>query len=63
MNHAFLIQAHNQPQLLKLIVDLLDSSNHFFYIHIDLKSKKEMYQSEEITLLAQKKECVHLFIR
>lgn len=54
MNHAFLIQAHNQPQLLKLIVDLLDAPNHFFFIHIDLKQKNNMYKTEEIKQLHEK---------
>lgn len=58
MNHAFLIQAHSQFQLLKLIVDILDAPNHFFYIHIDLKARKEMYQTAEIDQLLQKENVV-----
>lgn len=38
MNHAFLIIAHNHPQLLRSIVDSLQSSNHYIFIHIDLKA-------------------------
>lgn len=52
MNHAFLIQAHNQPQLIKLIVDILNSPNHYFFIHIDKKSYK-LLNSNEIKALSK----------
>lgn len=52
MNHAFLIQAHNQPQLIKLIVDILNKKNHYFFIHIDKKSYK-LLDSYEIKILSK----------
>ena len=37
MKHAFIIQVHNYPEQLKEIVDLLRSSNHYFFINVDKK--------------------------
>lgn len=39
MNHAFLILAHDSPELLQRIVDKLESPNHYIFIHLDKKSK------------------------
>lgn len=36
-NHAILIQAHTQPELLGSIIKRLSSSNHHFFIHVDKK--------------------------
>ena len=36
-NHAFLILAHNQPELLSRIVSVLKAPNHYFFIHVDAK--------------------------
>ena len=36
-NHAFLILAHNQPELLSRIVSVLMAPNHYFFIHVDAK--------------------------
>lgn len=38
-NHAILIQAHAYPELIKLIIDRLSAENHYFFIHIDSKTK------------------------
>lgn len=38
-NHAFLIQTHSYPELTEEIVGLLESPNHYFFIHIDAKVK------------------------
>lgn len=38
MNHLFIIQAHNKPEILARITKRLEAPNHFFYIHIDKKS-------------------------
>jgi len=38
MNHAFLIMAHDEPELLKRIVNRLVAPNHYIFIHIDCKS-------------------------
>lgn len=37
MNHAFLIQAHRQPELLRRILLRLSRTNHYFFINIDEK--------------------------
>ena len=38
MNHAFLIETHDSPELLQRIVDRLNAPNHYFFIHLDGKS-------------------------
>jgi len=39
MNHAFLIVAHDSPELLQRIVKRLEAPNHYIFIHLDKKSK------------------------
>src|ERR1035437_876794 len=39
MNIAYLILAHNQPLLLKRLIDRLNQPNVRFYVHIDKKTK------------------------
>ena len=39
MKHAFLILAHNQFDLLQILVDTIDDSRNDIYIHIDAKVK------------------------
>lgn len=51
--HAFLISAHSFPEQLEDIVNLLYASNHYFFIHIDKKSKK-MLSSDAILRLKEK---------
>lgn len=36
-NHAFLIIVHKQPSLLRRILQILEKTNHYFYIHVDAK--------------------------
>lgn len=38
MRHAYLIMAHNQPELLKKILSALDHPDNDFFLHIDAKS-------------------------
>lgn len=38
-NHCFLILAHKQPELLRRIVSVLASPNHYFVINVDSKCK------------------------
>lgn len=45
MNHAFLIQVHAYPQLLLKIIERLNAPNHYFFIHIDKKSKSIFHSS------------------
>ena len=56
MNHAFLIQAHKFPELLYQIIDKLDAINHYFFIHIDKRSK-EMLSSSYIEKISNKSNC------
>lgn len=43
--HAYLIMAHNQPDLLKKLVTLLDDERNDIYIHADVKMKN--FQEDE----------------
>lgn len=38
MNHAFLILAHDSPDLLQRLVDRIQADNHYVFIHLDKKS-------------------------
>lgn len=38
MNHAFLITAHKQPELLERIIASLSADNHFIFVNVDRKS-------------------------
>ena len=58
-NHAFLIATHAFPEQLEDIVNLLEASNHFFFIHIDKKSKK-MLSSEPVARLKRKENVIIL---
>lgn len=46
MKHAFIIQVHAYPKLLKEILKILESSNHFFYINIDKKVDDKPFKQE-----------------
>ena len=39
MKNAFCILAHNEPEILKILLSILDDTNNDIYIHIDKKSK------------------------
>lgn len=39
MRHAYLINAHNQPKLLKILLYLLDDKDNDIVLHLDKKSK------------------------
>ena len=56
MNHVFLIQAHKDPELLYKIIERLDASNHYFFIHIDKRSR-EMFNSCYVSEINSKKNC------
>ena len=43
--HAYLIMAHNNWKILKLLLCLLDYENHDIFLHIDKKSKDEIPES------------------
>lgn len=39
MKHAYLIMAHNQPELLKTLLTLIDDERNDIYVHVDKKMK------------------------
>lgn len=39
-NHAFIIPVHKQPRLLARIISVLQSQNHYFFIHVDGNSQE-----------------------
>lgn len=43
LNHAFLIIAHDSPELLQRIVDKLAAPNHFFFVHLDKKVDRHLF--------------------
>jgi hypothetical protein len=45
MQHAYLIQAHYQPLMLKRLVTALNTESVFFFIHIDAKSDLAPFQA------------------
>lgn len=51
--HAYLIIAHNEFELLKLLVSQIDDVRNDIYIHIDKKVRKNKYKKvkEEINNL------------
>lgn len=51
MKHAFIIQAHTQPELLCRVVDRLRADNHYFYIHVDTKSIEAFNRSSSFNEL------------
>ena len=36
--HAFLMQVHTEPDLVRAIINKLDAPNHYFFIHVDRKT-------------------------
>lgn len=47
--HAFLILAHNNPTHLVRFLRALESSNHYFFVHIDKKSKDDFSELKNIS--------------
>ena len=43
LNHAFLIIAHDSPELLRRIIDNLRAPNHFFFVHLDKKVDRQSF--------------------
>ena len=50
MNQVFLILAHKNPQQLLLLLNQLESSKSFFFIHTDKKSKIEDFKSASVAI-------------
>ena len=44
MKHAYLIIAHNEPQILKVLLHMLDDKRNDIYLHIDKRSE-ELYEN------------------
>ena len=53
--HAYLIMAHTQPELLKVLMKMLDDERNDIYIHIDSKAKE--FPIDEILSVTQKASC------
>lgn len=58
MKHAYLILAHNEPKILRILVSLLDDVDNDIYIHIDAKS--DFLQFADIGNVCEKSKCVFL---
>ena len=54
--HAYLIMAHTQPELLKMLLRKLDDERNDIYLHIDSKAKD--YPLDEVATVLQKANCV-----
>ena len=54
--HAYLIMAHTQPELLKMLLKKLDDERNDIYLHIDSKAKD--YALEEIASVLKKSNCI-----
>lgn len=54
--HAYLIMAHTQPELLKMLLKKLDDERNDIYLHIDSKAKD--YPLDEVATVLQKANCV-----
>ena len=50
--HAYFIMAHNEFELLKRLIRMIDDERNDIYVHIDKKVKD--YSQEEISLITQK---------
>ena len=42
MRHAYLIIAHNEPEILQMLISALDDARNDIYVHIDKKSKLDI---------------------
>ena len=54
--HAYLIMAHTQQELLKMLLKKLDDERNDIYLHIDSKAKD--YPLDEVAAVLQKANCV-----
>lgn len=52
IRHAYLIAAHNQIELLKILLELIDDESNDIYIHIDKKFKE--FNSDSIMSIVKK---------
>ena len=48
MKHAYLIMAHNEPEILKVLISMLDDPRNDIYLHIDKKS--DLISTEELAV-------------
>ena len=54
--HAYLIMAHTQPELLKVLLGKLDDERNDIYLHIDSKAKD--YPLTEVASVLKKSKCI-----
>ena len=54
--HAYLIMAHTQPELLKILLRLIDDERNDIYLHIDQKA--EHYPLEDVASVLKKSKCI-----
>ena len=48
MKHAYLVMAHNEPEILKVLISMLDDPRNDIYLHIDKKS--DLISTEELAV-------------
>lgn len=44
MNHAFIIQVHQFPELLRKSLKIMEAPNHYFFVHVDGKCNKKPFE-------------------
>lgn len=62
MTKNYIIQAHKNPLQLKRLIEKLNTSNSFFFIHIDLKSKISAFKThinlKNVTFIEKRVNCI-----
>lgn len=48
MKHAYLIMAHNEPEILSRLIALLDSPDNDIYVHIDKKANLDVFKLSSV---------------
>lgn len=48
MKHAYLIMAHNEEEILKMLLERLDSKDNTFYVHLDKRFKINIKHIESV---------------
>lgn len=46
MNHAFIIQVHQFPNLLRRSLKIMEAPNHYFFVHVDSKCDKKPFEKQ-----------------
>lgn len=58
MNHAFIIQVHQFPDLLRRALKIMEAPNHYFFVHVDGKRdikpfEKHLKNIENVKIIKQ----------